>query len=221
MNETALSISHLRNKVLLNMGKVKGRPWPLASIGGFLTIIVYTSFTLVSWVFYPDAYGPITHYLSRLGNFSYNPLGAWFYNIGCVLTGVALIPFFFGLQKWHREHLAQRIIMAVGQFLGIASAIALMAIGVFSEDQGAPHMQASGIFFELNFAVLILISVGLLLHPKFREIFGLYGIAIDLSSLVLALTIGGPITEWYTVFGALAFVGIVSWNTRSAFVEQS
>jgi hypothetical membrane protein len=173
-------------------------------------ILFYCAFTIVSWAFYPDPFGPSTHYLSRLGNFNYSPYGAYFYNWGCILTGLVLVPFFIGLKDWYTENLIQRIIMIIGQILGVASGFALMAIGVFSEDQGEPHMVASSTFFTIIFFVLILIIIALFLNPAFNRLVGVYGFGITLSSLAFALTFGGPLTEWYTVFGSLVFVGFLA-----------
>ena len=195
------------------------RNYPLATISGVSVILIYCVFTMVSWAFYPYPYGPITHYLSRLGNFNYSPFGAYFYNWGCILTGLALIPFFLSLTDWWTEHTIQRIIMVLGQVLGIASGFALMAIGIFSEDQGAPHMDASGAFFRIIFFVLIIIIIALFLNPAFNKLVGVYGFGITFSSLAFALTVGGPLTEWYTVFGALLFVGFVAWNSLKLKVE--
>jgi hypothetical membrane protein len=189
------------------------RKHPLTTISVSFVILFYCVFTMISWAFYPDPYGPSTHYLSRLGNFNYNPFGAYFYNWGCILTGIALLVFFISLKDWWTESIVQQIIMIVGQILGIASGFALMAIGVFSEDQGASHMAASSIFFLILFFVLILITIALFLNPVFSKIVGVYGFGITFSSLVLALTVGGPLTEWYTVFGSLLYVGLLGINT--------
>jgi len=188
--------------------------WPLSTLSGILVIVFYCSFTLISWALYPDAYGPVTHYLSRLGNFNDSPFGAYFYNWGCILTGVALFPFFIGLKDWYKnQRVAARYIFMVGQLVGLASAVALVMIGVYSEDLGAPHMLASTIFFELNFVTLILVCLPLLIHPSFSKPSALYGLVITLSSLVLAIYFGGPLVEWFTVFSALVFVGLVSYYT--------
>jgi hypothetical membrane protein len=193
--------------------KVNIRRWPIIALSGFLVILLYCIFTITSWALYPEPYGPITHYLSRLGNFDYSPLGAYFYNLGCILTGLALIPFFLNIKIWYTERRPQVVLLVSGQLLGVLSGIALIMIGVFSEDQGAPHMTASSTFFLLNFFVLILINVALLFHTQFIKPIALYGIGITFLSLGLELSIGGPITEWFTVFGSLIFVALISMNS--------
>ena len=189
------------------------REWPMISLSGLLVILFYCWFTLASWALYPDPYGPTTHYLSRLGNFDYSPFGAYFYNWGCILTGLALFPFFLGFREWYTEKRYQIGLLAFGQMIGICSAVALVMIGVFSENLGEPHMTASSTFFLLNFITLITISIALLFHSAFFKPIALYGLAINFLSLGFELTIGGPITEWFTVFGALLFVAFISVNT--------
>ncbi|MFX1260686.1 MAG: hypothetical protein ACFFAZ_01235 [Promethearchaeota archaeon] len=187
--------------------------WSLLTIGGAFVIALYIAFTLVSWALYPESYGPSTHYLSRLGNFNYSPFGAYFYNIGCILTGVALFPFYIGFYQWYTNRLYQKIPLMVGQIIGLTSAVALIMIGVFSEDQGSPHMIASSTFFLLNFFVLIIVNLALVLNSDFWKLVGVYGFAIDFLTLGLQFAFGGPLVEWFTVFGSLLFVGLLSLNT--------
>jgi hypothetical membrane protein len=187
---------------------------PLLITSGILVILLYCGFTFTSWALYPEAFAPWTHYLSRLGNFNYSPFGAYFYNIGCILTGIALIPFFASLRSWYDMHKVAKGILLIGQVIGFMAAIALILIGVFSEDQGAPHMTASSTFFILNFFTLILVNIALMVHKRFIKVIGLYGIIMTLLSLPLEIFIGGPLIEWYTVFGSLGFVGLLVYNTR-------
>jgi len=186
------------------------RGWPLSTVAGFAVILLYCTFTGISWLLYPYEFGPLTHYLSRLGDLDYSPVGAFFYNAGCILTGIALLLFFLGLYQWHAPSPAQRAILVLGQVIGFAAAFALMMIGVFSEDQGPPHMLASSVFFLLNFIVLLLINLALLIHPSFGKPIPILGILLDLSTLWMGFSVGGPITEWYTVFGSLFYVALVS-----------
>ncbi|MFW9850117.1 MAG: DUF998 domain-containing protein [Candidatus Thorarchaeota archaeon] len=192
----------------------------LTPISGFLVIVFYCIFMLISWAFYPFEYAPWSHYLSRLGNFNNSPFGAYFYNWGCILTGLALFPFFIGLYIWYSANMLKKLLVVIGQGLGVSSAIALILIGVFSENLGEPHMTASSTFFLINFFTLIVLGVALALHTEFPILLGLYGIFVSISSLLMALTIGGPITEWYTVFASLLFVGLVSFRTRQVFHQS-
>ncbi len=187
--------------------------YSLTTISGTTVVFLYCVFTLVSWAFYPAPYGPVTHFLSSLGNFDYSPFGAYFYNLGCIFTGLALIPFFISLKDWWTKSPVQRIIMVIGQLLGIASGIALISIGVFSENLGQPHLDASSAFFRIIFFVLILIIIALFFNPVFNKIVGVYGFGITFSSLGFALTVGGTLTEWYTVFGSLLFVALLALNS--------
>jgi hypothetical membrane protein len=191
------------------------RKRPLLSVSGFIVIILYCGFTFTAWALYPDSFTPWTHYLSRLGDFDYSPVGAYFYNLGCILAGIALIPFFIGLCKWYGMHIAARAVLIVGQVLGILAACALMMIGVYSENLGSPHMVASADFFLLNFFVMLIINIALLFNSRFFKLIGLYGIVMTLLSLPLEIYIGGSLIEWYTVFGSLVFVGLLSFNTIS------
>ena len=185
----------------------------LSSASGILLILLYCTCTFVSWFLYPYPYSPWTNYLSRLGNFDYSPFGAYFYNLGCILTGIVLIPFFIGLWEWSPSNRFGKAVLLIGQVMGLCSAIALILIGVFSEDQGRPHMAASSAFFLLNFFVLVLIDIALLFHRRFIKVIGLFGLVLTFLSLPLEFFLGGPLVEWYTVFGSLIFVGLVSYNT--------
>jgi hypothetical membrane protein len=190
------------------------RNWSLTTISGLLVILIYCLFTLISWTFYPDPYSPQANYLSRLGNFDRNPSGAIFYNVGCILTGIVLVPFFISLYWLRSDYRIASAVLRIGLFFGVLSAIALVMIGIYSEDQGAPHMMASSTFFLLNFVVFLVVNVALLFHSGVHRAIPLYGLAIDVSSLVFAFTANGPLLEWYVVFGALVFVGLLSINVQ-------
>jgi len=130
-----------------------------------------------------------------------------------ISTIVALIPFFIGLFKWYSDNHIAKGVLILGQIVGICAAFALVFIGVFSEDQGTPHLTASSTFFVLNFIVLVLVNIALIFHDRFVKVIGFYGFIMTFLSLPLEILLGGPLVEWYTVFGALIFVGLLSFNT--------
>jgi hypothetical membrane protein len=85
-------------------------------------------------------------------------------------------------------------------------------IGVFSENFGSFHDLWSKVFFLLNFLVLILVGASLFTHPRYIKAIAYYGFivaAINLAFLALPKT---PLLEWFTVFTALGYVGMISYN---------
>ena len=108
--------------------------WPISIIAGIFVIVFYCTFTFISLALFPPPYSPIDNWLSDLGNSSYSPNGAIFYNIGCILTGSALCPFYIGLYKWYMDKTWHKLLIIITQIVGVASGFALIMIGVFSED---------------------------------------------------------------------------------------
>jgi hypothetical membrane protein len=187
--------------------------WPILSIAGVLVIVLYCVFTFTSVALFPTAYSPVTNWLSDLGNSTFNPRGAIFYNVGCILTGLALIPFYGGFYKWYTNEKLRKAMIIVTQAVGLFSAFSLIMIGVYSEDYMAQHVFWSDVFFVLNLLVLILANVSLMTHPKFRKPIGYYGIIVALINLLFVAASNTPLLEWFTVFTALVYAGLVSYCT--------
>jgi hypothetical membrane protein len=187
--------------------------WPISSLSGVVVIVLYCIFTFSSWGLYPTSYSPTTNWLSDLGNSTKNPSGAILYNLACILTGLALFPFFFGIYKWYNQRRWRKTALMITQTIGCAAAFSLIMIGVFSEDAGDLHVLWSNIFFMLNFAVLILMSVSLVTHPRCIKAISGYALVVAAIDLGFVLSSSTPILEWFTVFTALGYVGLLSYNT--------
>jgi hypothetical membrane protein len=188
------------------------KKWPISVIAGILVIALYCTFTFISLALFPPPFSPIDNWLSDLGNSTYSPRGAIFYNLGCILTGIMLFPFYLGLYKWYTEVLWNKILIMATQVIGCCSAFALIMIGVFSEDFIVEHIFWSEVFFKLNLVVLILLSVSLIFHQDFIKPIAIYGIAVAVINLLFVFILGTPILEWFTVFTALGFVGLIVFN---------
>ena len=191
---------------------LKFKKMPISIISGILVIVIYCAFTFISLGLFPTPYSPIKNWLSDLGNSSYNPNGAIFYNLGCILTGALLFPFYIGLYTWYMDKTWHKILIIATQIVGCCSAFALIMIGIFSEDFLEPHIFWSEVFFELNLLVLILAAVSLFCHPKFFKPIGIYAIVVAIINLVFTFVIIIPILEWFTVFTALGFAGLLVFN---------
>jgi hypothetical membrane protein len=191
----------------------KTSKWPVLPIAGVLVIAFYCVFTLTSIALFPRPINPLYDWLSDFGNSSYNPHGAIFYNVGCVLTGLALFPFFLGFCYWYTDEKRRKSLIVITQAAGFVAAFALMMIGLFSEDAGAVHHLWSVAFFIFNLIVLILSSVSLLTHPNFIRPIGYYGLVVAVINLVFVGFSYTSILEWFTVFTALGYAAFFSYNT--------
>jgi hypothetical membrane protein len=185
-------------------------------IAGILVILFYCAFTFTSIVLFPRPVSPMSDWLSDLGNSSYNPQGAIFYNVGCVLTGLALFPFFAGFYYWYTDEKWRKSLVMITQAVGFIAAFALMMIGVFSENAGAIHHLWSLAFFVSNLFVLILANVSLMTHRKFIRPIGYYVLIVAVINLLLVGLAYTSILEWFTVFTALGYVAFLSYNTFRA-----
>ncbi len=187
--------------------------WPISSLSGVVVIVLYCVFTFSSWALFPTAYSPVTSWLSDLGNSTYNPKGAIIYDLGCIFTGIALFPFFIGMYKWYTTEKWRKTALLLTQAVGCAAAFALTMIGVFSEDAGPLHSLWSDIFFLLNLIVLVLMGASLFTHPRHIKAIAGYGFIVAVINLTFLFVSNTPLLEWFTVFTALGYVGLLSYNT--------
>jgi hypothetical membrane protein len=187
--------------------------WQISTVTGAAVITLYCVFTFSSWALYPTSYSPVANWLSDLGNSTTNPNGAILYNLGCILTGIALFPFFIGLYKWYTTEKWLEAALMISQTIGCAAAFALIMIGVFSEDAGSLHSLWSNIFFLLNLVVLLLTGAFLLTHPRCIKAIPAYGFLVAIINLAFIFASKTPLLEWFTVFTALGYVGLLAYNT--------
>jgi hypothetical protein len=196
--------------------------WPLSSIAGILVILFYCVLTFASAAIFPRSWSPWP-YLSDFGNTGFNPNGAVFYNLACILTGLALIPFYIGIYKWYTKTTWRNVLLIITQIIGLASAVSLVMIGVFYENSPAENAIAGGthefwsmVFFMLNLLVLIFANISLFTHPNFIKPIAIYGFIVAIINLGL-VAVGGSLIEWFTVFTALAYAGLLVINMVKTF----
>ena len=201
--------------------------WSLSSITGLAALIIYSIFTFTAVALYPAPYNPLYDWLSNLGNVNFNPAGAFFFNSGCILTGIILVPFFVGLYRWYEPIPWKKILLFAGQAAGIFAAVALIMVGIFPETHIASHMLAAGLMFKALFVAMVILNLGpLFTHPRFMRWVGYYGVVvvfIDLAFVVVLLmykdilgafhtTVPVPGLEWSAVFSSLVWIGALSYN---------
>ncbi len=187
-------------------------------IGGALALCVYFTCLLISMTFFPPPFSPLNHMISDLGNSSLNPLGAAWFNVGNVLTGLGLVPFFIGFNIWQTEQKGQRIRVKLLQIVGFVLAFAVIMIGIFSEDYYAAHVFWARMFFGADLVVMILSFLTFRRHPRFSKGISVYCLLATAMNIINAFPFGEtPIVEWFAVFSAIGLVLLMIINTFLAF----
>jgi Protein of unknown function (DUF998) len=178
---------------------------------GYITIVIYLLFTIVSACFNLSLVDPINHWVSDLGNSTLNPKGAVIYNIGCMLTGSLLMLFFIGLKDLQIDNEVGKKFLKLMILVGIILSFADIMIGVFSEDTYDEHVFWSVTFFILLLPTLLFGGIILSKYANFSRVVCIYGMILaGINILFLFFYI--PVFEWITIFSSLSFVGVISYN---------
>lgn len=195
---------------------------------GLLALVVFTTFTFISVSLYPQPYSVLFDWLSNLGNVNLNPWGAAFFNWGCIITGIILIPFIMNFYRWETGKFSEMILLGAAIFLGIFASISLMGVGIFPETHINLHVLAATGVFESLFLIVILMTAAIFNHPKFMMIVGFIGaIAVIIDLLFITIlsqptyhdalasihsTVPIPGLEWSAVFSSLIWLAALSFN---------
>jgi hypothetical protein len=187
-------------------------------IAGIVAIVAYLIFSLVSFLKYPSAYGPLTNWLSDLGNPQASPSGAIYYNLGCILTSLVLIIFFSGLGKWNNGDKKMKTLLTIAQIMGIFSAFSLILAALFPlGTHTTTHsfwsaMLSVAIGFFLTFS-----ATALLKHPDFKRWIAYYAFLAALANFIYGMSgvIGHKffVGEWVAIGMFIIYVFLLAYNS--------
>jgi hypothetical membrane protein len=121
-----------------------------------------------------------------------------------------LFLFCAGFRKWYTREKWRKLLIVLTQAVGFLSAFGLIMIGVFSEDCLARHPSWSDLFFMFNLIVLILANAFLMTHAKFIRPMGYCGLIVAVINVVFVASSNTPLLEWFTVFTALGYAGLLA-----------
>ena len=192
----------------------KKGPWLCSS--AFIGVFAYCVLTWISASYYPGSFGPITDYLSVLGNINLNPEGAIFYNMAVSSAGLLLIPFYIGVYLSFGV-LRKSKLLASAVVFGLLNGVSVLMSAVFSE----------GIVYELHFIwsfmifltwipVLFLTNSFLVQESGFAKWTGVYGLGLAIFDTVFVIFVvlfgtgGGAIIEWVTIFSFLGWTILIA-----------
>lgn len=91
----------------------KFKEWPLSAQMITIILPIFTVLVAISIGFYPN-FSFIDHHMSALGSSHNNPIGYLFFIIACIITGVLLFPYFYGLKRFRTDDKFYKPIILVG-----------------------------------------------------------------------------------------------------------
>jgi len=188
---------------------------PIISSAGIAAVVVYLIFALVAFLKYPGAYGPLTNWLSDLGNPLANPSGAIFYRLGCVLSGAALVLFYLKLGIWNPGSKKTRVVLNVAQCMGVFSAVCLIVTGIFPLGTSTEihSLWSMMLYISLGF-FLTFSATALVKNPAFKKGFGYYAFLTAAVNFVFGAILHEVFwAEWISVGMFIVYVLMIAYNS--------
>jgi hypothetical protein len=194
--------------------RIKGQSVSL--IAGVAAVAAYLIFTSVAILKYPSEYSPVTNWLSDLGNPQINLSGAVFYNLGCIITGLILLLFFFGLKEWNTGDKKTKIILTIAQISGLLSAIFLIITAVFPLGSHTPiHVVSGKMHIIFTGFFLTFSATALLKHPAAMKWFAYFGFASAFVNFVYGAFVYFVFAaEWLAIGMFIIYILMISLNSR-------
>ncbi|MDH4068631.1 MAG: DUF998 domain-containing protein [Dehalococcoidia bacterium] len=193
----------------------KSGGWPVISIAGIAAAVVYLIFAFVAFLKYPGAYGPLTNWLSDLGNPLANPSGALFYRLGCILSGAALVLFYLKLGIWNTGSKKTRVLLTIAQYTGVFSAVCLIVTGIFPLGTSTEihSLWSMMLYISLGF-FLTFSATALMKNPAFKKGFGYYSFVTAAVNFMFGAILHEIFwAEWISVGLFIAYVLMITYNS--------
>ena len=137
--------------------------------------------------------------------------GASYFNSGVVVAGALAIPLALSLGAVLRPQL----LGIIGSAFLALSGIALMGVGIFTEDAGDLHLAFSVAFFLLVFTTAILLILPLHQSQAMRPWTAPLTLVVVIIGIIMGALYGfGPLTETVVVLIVAIWIFLISFRLR-------
>jgi hypothetical membrane protein len=202
------------------MLKVK---WPMVTIMGILTMINAWIGILSALALYPSSFSPLNNYISDLGHYGNNPIGAWIFNINLIVGAIIFLLFYIGMSEYKPTRNSDKMLLKSIQILGGIYVFCAIMVALISEDFWIAHTIWSIILFSIAFIISLLGAFFLYRQPTAKRIVVVYGFIAACCHILLLfiLPFGLKIFEWVIAIIGQINVLLVALNYKHMINIQS
>jgi hypothetical membrane protein len=189
------------------------RTWPLSAQMITFIIPIFTLLVIISVILFGPDYSFINDHMSTLGAQSANPQGFVYFDIACIITGVLLVPYFFGLRRWRTEDKILNFSLYVVIGIGFIACFGIVMQAIYRGDFGLEHFYYSAIHWVADAFLLLIAPIALLRAKKFYRPIIIVGLIATVFNIYYIATWGrdGWI-EWITAISTLLFGVLIGIN---------
>ena len=187
--------------------------WPLSSQMITIIIPIFTTLVIISIILFGPSFSFIDDHMSTLGSAGANPRGFVFFDVACIITGILLFPYFYGLLHWRTENKLLNICIYIVIGIGFVACFGIIMQAIYRADFWPEHFYYSAIHWVGDALLLMLAPFALLFHKKFYRPIIVIGIIATGFNLFYVLTWGNYAwVEWITAITTLLFAALVGAN---------
>jgi hypothetical membrane protein len=179
-----------------------------------ITIIlpIFTILVAISIGLYPD-FSFIDNHMSALGSSSGNPNGYLYFIVACIITGVLLFPYFFGLRRWRTDDKILNVCLYIVIGIGFIASFGIIMQAIYRTDFWPAHFYWSAVHWAGDALLLMVAPFVMLRHEKFYKPIILVGIVATVFNVYYIATIGQDAwVEWITAISSLVFAALIAIN---------
>jgi len=189
------------------------RTWPLSTQMITLIIPIFTILVIISIILFGPSYSFINDHMSTLGSQGANPQGFVYFDVACIITGILLVPYFYGLRRWRTEDRILNFSLYVVIGIGFIACFGIIMQAIYRSDFWPAHFYYSAIHWVADAFLLLIAPIALLRQPKFYRLNIIVGIVATVFNIYYIATWGkdGWI-EWITAISTLLFAALIGAN---------
>lgn len=189
------------------------RTWPLSAQVITIIIPVFATLVIISILLFGPDYSFINDHMSTLGAQYANPQGFVYFDVACIITGILLVPYFFGLRRWRTDDKILNVSIYVIMGIGFIACFGIIMQAIYHADFWPEHFYYSAIHWVADVFLLLIAPIVLLRSKKFYRPIIVVGLIATVFNVYYVATWGeNGWIEWITAISTLVFAALIGAN---------